>query len=231
LSYDPALYHNENSKVYICKQVSLPNINKESKGISANDTHLDEGKIRFDNIGDFFDDDRPYIVFKDKVCVCTPYLPRVIHEGKRNGTMFYILSQYAVLNPSKENFLYSIAEQINNKMHPKLRKGEVNQIVRNVVAARKNKTLQMDCTHHRKVLFNPEQFFTFQQKMDVVNSTLGTERKQKTLELIYEVLENWDSEAYGKITQVKVAKMICRGIATVKRHWKNFEDYLEYLEK
>lgn len=44
-------------------------------------------------------------------------------------------------------------------------------------------------------------------------------------------LENWDFEANGKITQHKIAKMIGRGIATIKRHWHNFEDYIEYLTK
>lgn len=222
LSYDPYLYHNENSKIYLCKKVSLPNINKERKGIRANDTFWDEGRIRLDNIGDFFSDDTPYIVYEDKICVCTPYIPRVIPEGKRNTTMFYLLSQYAVLNPSKEIFLYSIAEQINNKMHPRLYKEEVNRIVKNVIAARKANTLKMDCTHHRKVLFNPQQPFSFQQKMDIVNSILGAERRQKTLELIYGALENWDFEVYGKITQIKIAKKTGLGIATVKRHWNHF---------
>lgn len=231
LSYDPDLYYNENSKVYVCKKVSLTNINKERKGIRANDTFLDEGKIRFHNIGDFFEDDTPYIVFKDKVCVCTPYIPRVIPEGKRNGMMFYILCQYAILNPLQEAFLYGIAEQINRHMKPNLSKYEVAQIVRNVIAARKNKTLKDCCTHYRKILFNPLQTFSFQQKMEIVGSILGTERSQKTLDLIYEALENWDFEANGKITQVKVAKMVGRGEATVKRHWYNFKDFAEYLSK
>jgi len=43
------------------------------------------------------------------------------------------------------------------------------------------------------------------------------------------VLENWDFEGDGKITQEKVAKYANRDVSTLKKHWSDFKAYVKDL--
>ena len=128
-SYDPHLYHNPDAEVYVCtesKKVSHPPIEKREKYIGTNDTfsNSSEDAIRFNNIGEYFTGEytvADYRVFNEKVMICSPYIPFNIEEGKRNSTLFYLLSQYALLNPTVgKPWLKAIAGTINKKMYPNL---------------------------------------------------------------------------------------------------------------
>lgn len=230
LSYDPDLYHNEDSKVYLCKKVSIDNNIKERRGLGGDDTFLETGVIRLNNIDEYFDDDTPYKVFTPKVHICNPFIPRDIPEGKRNHTMYFLLSQYALLNKSKRwKFLSWRAEIINTKMSPPLKKGEINNIISNVLSQRDKDELRMIYNQERRILFNPIYPFSINEKMQIVNVVLGGERSQKSKELMYQALECWDFETKGKATQKKVAEVTNLSIATVKRYWAGFQDYLEYI--
>src|SRR5690606_25296748 len=225
LSYDPDLYHNEDSKVYVCKKVSFDNNIKERRGLGGNDTFLETGVIRLNNIDEYFDDDTPYKVFTPKVHICNPFIPRDIPEGQRNYIMYFLLSQYALLNKSKQwKFLSWRAEIINAKMSPPLKKGEINNIIHNVLSQRDKGELRMIYNQERRVLFNPTYSFSINKKMQIVNMVLGGERSQKSKELIYQALEGWDFETKGKVTQKKITEITGLSIATVKRYWAGFQD-------
>lgn len=66
-------------------------------------------------------------------------------------------------------------------------------------------------------------------KTKVVNTELGKRKSDFTKEVIYLVLENWDFEADGKITQGKVADYTNGDVSTVKRLWSDFKAYAKDL--
>lgn len=81
----------------------------------------------------------------------------------------------------------------------------------------------------RKILFNPFLNLTIEYKRAIIGSVIGNIRRNKTKDSIYKVIENWDFKTDGKLTQASLAKKANLGIATIKRYWKEFKDYLDYL--
>lgn len=231
-SYDPDLYHNPDSLVFHfneTKKVSHALISeKREKCIGTHDTlNWNDDTIRFSNIGSYFTDDTRYIVFKEKERICNPFIPLRIEPGKRNSTMFFLLSQYALLNPnSGKPFLKSIGATINKHIFPSLSDKEVGSVADSVVKKREEGTLTMHYNEPRRILFNPNGGFSIKEKMAIVNRELGKLKSDATKELIYAAIENWDFESDGPITQMKVSLISGRGIATVKRYWNHFRDYV-----
>ncbi|PWB24666.1 BT4734/BF3469 family protein [Flavobacterium sp. HTF] len=237
LSYDPNLYYNESSLTYqIAKKVSFVDNKKErERCITTNDTFFkdDSTKLRFDNTDEYFSDDTPYVVFTDhKENMCIPFIPRRIESGNRNSTMFFILSQYALLNQTKgEPFLRACANVINQNMHPQLKESEIKGIISSVMKKRNENTLDVHLNKERRILFNPNLKMDKKEKQKIVCQEISKLRRDKTSQEIYEVLENWDFEKEGKITQKKVANQTNKSTVTIKRYWSNFKDYTGDLNK
>lgn len=236
-SYDPNLYYNPNALVYECtesKKVSHAPIKKRKKCIETDKTFSNEyeGTVRFNNIDEYFTGeyaDAVYRVFDVKEWICNPYIIR-IDEGNRNKTLFFLLSQYAILNNNTgRSFLKAIADTINKRMYPNLSEKEINLVVDSVLKKREAGSLELYRNDERRVLFNPKVSLTAKEKMKIVNRELGKRKSDFTKEVIYLVLENWDFEADGKITQDKVAKYANRNESTVKRHWPDFKAYVKDL--
>ncbi len=238
LSYDTNLYHNPNSLTYIYskkeKVSSSTIIKKKEEGIVACDTFprkYELEAIRFNNINDYFQDDTPYIVFEEKVMICNPFIPRIIKEGSRNPTLFFLLSQYALLNPNKgESFLQSIGRTIVSKMHPPLGEHELHSTVRKIIKGREDKTLTMYYNEERRVLFNPKVKLSHKEKMQIVNRVTGDNKKELTRAIIYEALESWDLEIDGKLIQTNLVKKTRLSIATIKRYWEEFKWLIDDLK-
>lgn len=240
LSYDPNLYFNPNSIVYTASSISnssnikkVPStqiIKKEKRCIRGDGTFSENTntKLRFNNISDYFNDiDDDYLVFEDKINICEPYLPSIVHEGKRNNTMFYHLSQHKMLNPHLEfNSLKGLSYSINNRMVPKLSDNEVDLIINSVLKGYESDSLYMILNKERKFLFNPESNLTFNDKMNIVNKKNAQLKVDATKQKIYDVIENWNFKTNKKITQNKVSELSNISIRTIKRYWSDFKEYV-----
>jgi len=243
LSYDPDLYFNPNSTTYtasttfdsyeVKKVPSAHILKKERRGMVGNGTFSEYNNtpLRFNNISDYFiDNDGDYRVFEDKINICEPYLPILVQEGKRNGTMFYHLTQHKMLNPHIDyKTLKSLSESINKRMVPRLPNNEVNTIINNVLKGYENDSLKLILNKERKFLFNPKFKLTFKEIMDIVNKENGLLRIDMTKRTIYDVIEDWDYKANKKITQGKVANLSGISLRTVKRYWSSFKEYVTEL--
>ena len=108
-------------------------------------------------------------------------------------------------------------------MYPNLSEKEINLVVDSVLKKREAGSLTLHHNDERRVLFNPKVSLTAKEKKMIVNRELGKRKSDFTREVIYLVLENWDFEADGKITQRKVAKYANRGESTVKTYWPDFK--------
>lgn len=235
LSYDENLYHNPNSTIFhfteIKKVSNAPILEKRERCIGTDETFLgfNTDAIRFNNIGDYFTgdyEDMEYRVFDEKVMICSPFIPRITNMGNRNSRMFYLLSQYGLLNPyAGKGFLKAIAGTINKRMLPSLSENEIDSICDSIVRMREEGTLTMYFNEERRLLFNPNIQITAKDKMKIVNTVLGQMKSQLTEATIYIALENWDFDTYGKITQTKVAELLGKSTSTVKRYWNAFKDY------
>lgn len=241
LSYDPSLYCNTDSRVYECKdsKKASPNtIKKKKECIVINDAFTNTSKIkeRIDNSYEYFtgdNADKEYLYFEDKITICQPYIPwNGISKGNRNNFLFRLLSQFALLNPTFDRkYLLNKSDYFNKKIYPNLTKIEINSIVNSVIKKREEGTLKIHTNKDRLILFNPNIKLTKHQKRQIVGFVIGEKRSKRTQEAINEILENWDFEELGQITQKSVISISKFSRSTVQRHWFHFEEYVEELNK
>ena len=159
-----------------------------------------------------------------------PFIPMRIEHGKRNSTMFFLLSQYALLNPKAgKSFLVSIAGTINRHMVPHLSDNEIKSTAESVVKRREEGNLSLYYNEERRFLFNPTIRLTQKEKMMIVNQESGKLKSELTRELINMTLDDWEFENDGPITQKKVSAKTGRVIATIKRYWNEFKDFVQTL--
>lgn len=237
LSYDPNLYFNKKSITFLAinEKVSSSSIQKEERLIGVDDTFL--GNMRFSNINDYFqgeNENLDYIIFEgDKETIVQPYLPYRIEEGKRNITLYFHLTQYAMLNPTMgSGMLKKIAEKIVSHFEgEEYTEAKIQSIVNAVINKREAGELELYANKERRILFNPKKEITKKQKLEITGKIMGRFKRQKTQETIYQTIENWNFQLDGKITQQLVAEKTGMGIATIKRYWNEFKDYVKNENK
>jgi hypothetical protein len=239
LSYDPNLYYNTNSKVYECKiseKASPYSIKKKKECIGVNEASDHQSKIRerIDNTYEYFvgdDSDKDYLYFEEKIMICAPFIPwHGVNKGNRNNLLFRVLSQYALLNPELGmNYLLNKSYYINTKMNPKISNREIRSIVLSVLEKRKQGTLKMYFNQERLIIFNPNKKITNSEKSKITGAINGGRKNKETQLTIYEILENWDFEEFGRITQKSVIDISKFSRSRVQRHWFHFKDYVEDL--
>ena len=241
LSYDPDLYFNADSRVYQCKDIkkaSLNSIKKKEECISVNEAFKDTFAIkeRIDNsyeyfVGDNYDKD--YLYFENKVTICAPYMPwNGVEKGNRNNFLFRVLSQFALLNPHLgRDYLFNKSIYFNKKMKPNLTKTEINSVITSVINKPEEGSLKMYYNKERLILFNPNKKLTKSEKTKIKGMIVGAKRAKLTEVAIYEIIENWDFELFGKITQKSVIELNIFSRSTVQRYWSNFKKYVEELNE
>lgn len=238
LSYDPTLYYNINSKVYECKiseKAPFSSIKKEKECIGVNDASIQERiKERLDNTHEYFvgeNYDKDYLYFENYVNICAPFMPwHGVNEGNRNNLLFRILSQFALLNPKfGKEYLLVKGQYFNKKMNPKLTQGEIHSIIHSVLEKRKEGTLEFYYNQKRLIIYNPDKKLTLSEKYQITGAIVGGRRSKKTQLAIYQIIENWDFEEYGKITQKLVIDISKFSRRRVQNHWIHFKDYVEDL--
>lgn len=239
LSYDSEMYYNPNSKTYthteIKKVLFHPTKEKEREHIDRNKTFLNNNNnkppIRFDNIDEYFEDDTPYILFEDdKEPICDPYIPKEVKKGKRMTTLNIYLTNVALLNPMQgENFLLSCATSANWSFKPPLPSHTLKKTVNYIIRKRSEGQLTPYFNNERRIIFNPILKMNRKQKMEITNKEMGKLKREKTKGKIYDLLESWDFEIEGKITQKKVSILTGLHLSSIKRYWELFKDFASRL--
>jgi hypothetical protein len=238
LSYDPNLFHNDNSLVFkaINKSIiqSYTERREERKLIVLKDTFIKSDKIRFDNVSDYFiDNESEFITFNDeKEKLCQPFIPKRIEIGKRNMIMFGVLSQMALLNPDTgAKWLKAIANTINDKFVVKYSDEKINSIVGAVITKRENNTLEPYFNKERRIIFNPKIKITAKEKRIITAKEMGRIKTDKTKNEIYSTIEGWDFNEKGIINQEKVSSILAKSIVTIKRNWSDVKDLVKSMNQ
>lgn len=243
LSYDPNIYINQDSVTIDLSNLTKDNkkgiipskLLKEKKDIGRNDTFFGKS-VRFSNIDDYFTGqfkDAEYRVFKDKVDVCNPIMPKDTPIGKRHTLFYTYMTQVAVLNYMNisKNYMNILATSVNKGLENPMDELEVKAISDSVYAQMKEGKLKIFYNEKRRILFNPSLNMGRVGKMGIVNREIGKLRTESTLNSIYSVIENWDFNIDKKITIKLVSKYSGKSQVTVKRHWKNFKNFVAELNR
>lgn len=238
LSFDPNIYINDDSIVFDAKG-AIPEYKecealkeKKEKHIVRDCTLLTEhtGEIRFTNIDEYFiNEDSLYKVFKEKVAIVSPYIRKSV-VGERTNNMFAYLSQIALLNPeSGFKYLIQLANTYNKNCVPPLGEEKLKAIVNNIIKKRNDKELIVNKNQKRRLLFNPINTLNKTEKREIINKEIGIIKKDKTLQEIYHIIESWDFNTNGKITQLKISNQSGKSIRLIKKYWNQYKQYVKEL--
>jgi len=186
--------------------------------------------LRFNNLDevilalDFKGQD--YIYSYTGIKYAEAFLPLVIRNGERNTILTAYLIQLRALNLNiSYATLLKTANSVNeNSCLQKLPQDEIKELVKYVM---KLKGLTPNFNKIRKIVINP----TFKGNAKTLNAYVVNKviRPNNSRKKIQKVIDEWDFESKGKITQRALAKTIPMNIKTIGYYVKGKE--FEHLIK
>lgn len=240
LSYDPKLYVNYNSKVWVTdntpinKKYHYSNTNKNKNTIS-NVVVLKNQPIRFSNLDEIIQDidfkGEVVFVYEEKIEYATCFLPyKGIINGKRNQILLSYTIQFRALNSfiTHRNLL-EILRSVNKKKcyepYPDKRIIEiVNYVMElNDIVPLNNAT--------RKIVFNPDYELTGKQRRQLSIQEINNGKIQKSIKRIERVIEEWDFEKDGKITQKGIKQNGGGCLNTVIKYYELFKSQIKEMNQ
>ena len=239
LSFDPQIYFNDKSEIWEAKDVNS-NTNKKThysgnlkKDIIPNVMGLFDNQIRYDNLNELienveFNGDVIHD-FKTKVSYSKTHIPfRGIKNGSRNQYLSGIAYQHRALNPTIEkSHLFRFINKINHeKCFDPLPNNQINAIINSIMNI---ENLVPVKNAERRFLFSSDYQLTLKEKRQVVIKAINSDRVENSKMKIEKVIEDWDFDTKGKITQKAIATNIPMNIKTVKKYYPLFKSDIQML--
>lgn len=230
---DIAYFDNGIVSIISINDIAPQGLKKRERLIGVDGGFPKSTKLRFNNISHYFtgeNKDKDYIVFDKKQWICNPYIPKNIPNGKRNVTMFFILSQIALLNQeSNLKTLVALANTINKNFIEKYPEDKIIGIVKAIIKKRENNTLELFFNEERLILFNPDKKLLKAYKNKIIGQVMGKRKTDKTQSDLYIIIEQWDFVSYGEINQTKVVEQSGKSLRTIQRHWSMVKDLVKSM--
>ena len=157
-----------------------------------------------------------------------------IPSGKRSNYLLGYTVNLVFLNKDMDitkEMIFGVVSSINeNCLSYPLPLHEVNSIISNVFKYLKNGTLKpIIRTKNKRIIFNEKLKWDRDTKMRNWYKENSKNWEDKSTQRIYEMIEDWDFETLGKITQLKIVKNNSISKKTVQKYWKHFKDYVKDL--
>jgi len=257
LSYDPGIYINYDSHVYMASEPEQVTLNNKREAVALVATSLiEEEKVqdkkvssgtnireekkkkyirprdtffRYSNIDAYVENDG-FKSYKEGVPVICLYLPATISRGKRRRTLLPYCNDLVFLNPDieQEEIQDHIMYRNSLRCSPPLEEKEIRYIVNLVFKAKVNGILKPRGEKVRKVLFGSKCGMDKHDKQSY-SAKMGQEwKKEDTRQLIYDTIEACTAK---KITAKKIASEAGLGIATVKRYWSELKEFVKSINE
>lgn len=156
-----------------------------------------------------------------------------VQEGNRNSKMRTLALGILHNNPDitvegLESWMHRANSQWLSKSCQPLPPREVHSIVRWTWKRFREGTLQFHSKRRKKVWFKDGCGLSAKEKRSISAVEVGKLKSDKTQRLIYEAIEGLQSHG-GRITQELVSERSGVKLRTVKRHWKEFKQWVKEL--
>ncbi len=245
LSFDPDIYVNENSTVF---QTEEEVVKKRKSSSSTTTTMLDwdynlaqsntnytyaSDQLRYDNLQDYIQDDQDYIYDYENGYnyVSVPYrYSYPINEGGRSMHLFSITVKIVWLNPQANlDTLRDYLFYVNDSCHiPPLRDAEVVKTL-NYVYENKERFQPLVSAKPKKIIFNTKLDWSREEKMKVVYQLNADSKRNLSLMKLESIIELWNFEKEGKITQRAVYKHYEISKKTVEKYWYLYKEQIDLI--
>ena len=231
VSYDENLYLNTNSKIFKSINITpLSEINKKKKAYS---TQWGENgnTVRFDNRADYLDNEESVIKNINGFDFIQAKLLYKKVSKNRNNILLAYCTNLVWLNPNiYEDRLHSIMTAVNyNNFTNPVDELQLQRVISSILKYRKEGALQPIGVIKRKALFGKYCGLSKNEKLAVCRE-ISSEAKEKTSkEKIQNILDCWDFEKLGKITQQSIYKNHNISKKTVEKYYKEYKKDIENL--
>lgn len=239
LSYDPELYLNINSNIWIAESIDSFQLKKDhySSLIYNNNTVGTVvgsfNSFRFDNLDELianveFNGDVIYD-YKSKIGYSEIKIPfKGIRKGKRNSILNAIAYQIIALNP---NITYDVFLRLLNSINEEhcnypLSSEEIESIVDYVYKKDKINPIK---NAERRFVFNSDYDLTTKEKRQQVIKFINNDKVEKSKFKIEKGIKEWDFIENGKITQKGLATVINMNIKTIKKYYPLYKSEIQAL--
>lgn len=223
ISYDDNLYLNNSCYVYEYKNtpIEVNNfINNKDKSIS----YLQGGGIKFTDLYDIVDIDNGYAVNKDGVYETKIYIPGKIKNGNRETFFSSYCNNLICLNKGiTQEQVYNILYNIN-KYHciEPIPKRDLFKIIKYKINNLEFLT-PIKFKKPRKIIFSKLSEYTTKEKRQIVAKVVGGFRTQNKLTELKQIIDDWDYDKFGKISQSKIYKNFKISKNFVEKHYSKFK--------
>ena len=242
LSFDPDIYINDDSTVF--NAVEEPQIVKYNTTTTAIDWDYQLAEtskaytftnyqLRYNNLQDYIKDDEDYIFDYQNgySYVSVPYrYSYPIDEGGRAMHLFTIAVKIAWLNPQADydtlkDYLFWLNDSCHN---PPLPDQEVRKTLRYVLS-NKDRLKPIINKKPKKIIFNDKLGWHREMKMQKVYELNAKNKSGISKAKIEAIIEYWDFESEGKITQRAIYRNYEISKKTVEKYWWIYKEEINYL--
>lgn len=240
LSFDPYIYINTSSFVFSCfSDISSIVIKQYNSNIYNNINKIAYTKvitaknkfIRFSNI-DEINVDGEYNVNWTGYDIIKCWIP--IHKKKigRNNMLLSYCNNLVYLNSYiTEEKIFDILKKVNYiAFETPVNDEQLNRIINSVLKYKEDGTLKpIYFNKKRKIVFNKDSKLNKEEKLNICSIELAKKRTEDSKQKLYNIIEDWDFNTYGKISQRKIYNNfnICQ--KTVEKYYNEFKEYISDL--
>ena len=230
LSFDSNLYYNKNSFVYTPVITPQSIVIQRGEGAYTTDRGAKEFvQLRFDNL-DEVDIEGEYTVNWEGIQYIKCFIPMKKITKNRNNFLLSYCNNLVYLNPH-----ISIAKTIDvmqsvNRaacLEP-VKEAQLNRVVKSVHKYKSDGTLKpIYFKKLRKIVFNKMSKLTRDEKLMICVAENAKRKSFNTQQKMYDIIEAWDFETYGNISQRKMYDNFSISKKTVEKYWKQFKPFIE----
>lgn len=234
LSYDSELYINDNPFVYNAwnQNAPIPSvIEKKEKAYTKGLGAKKHQSIRFDNL-DEIEVNGKYVIDWDGIEYIRCFLPIKKVTRNRNNFLLSYCNNLVYLNQNISiEKTVEILSNVNRSSctHP-VDEAQIKRVVNSIFHYKVNGSLKpIIFNKKRRLVFNKNYNLTREEKLGIWNAEQAKMWSRVSTNKLYEILENWDFEKHGKISQRKIYNNHPMGKTTVEKYYKVFVDFIDKL--
>lgn len=233
LSFDSNIYINSNPHVFKAINFAPLSIEPsvEPRAYTPSGGAFYSGRIRFDNI-DEIEVIGDYVVNWDGYEIIKCYIPFEKVKSNRNKFLLSYCANLVYLNPTlPKSASFKILSRVNQfGCETPVDSKHIRRVVDSVYKYHEEGTLKPHVFYKkRKIIFNKSLNLSRKEKFEIFRKENSKRLAEASSKKLYDIIEGWDFEKFGKISQRKIYPNFPISKKTVEKYYPDFKDYIKQL--
>jgi hypothetical protein len=237
LTYDPNIFINADSHVFSATNVAPQSVviggtRKQAYTIDGGAKHP-LSTIRYDNL-DSINLTTDYMVNWDGYDYIKCFIPMKKVMVNRNNFLLSYCNNLVYLNPwiSAERTIQLLDNVNQFACAVPVDEGQIRRVVSSIFRyQQEGKLSPIYFNKRRKIVFDKKSKLTREEKLEICRIELAMKRTSDSRQKMYNLLEGWNFDEHGKITQRKLYMNCPISKKTVEKYWHEFKDFVNTLNQ